>query len=133
MKTTIFLLTCLAFLTNRNQAQTVTDIDGNLYNTVTIGTQVWLEENLKVTYYNNGDEIPNVSSNTTWLSLSTGAYCNYENNTSYAPIYGRLYNWFAVNDSRGICPTEWHIATDEEWTVLTDLLGGVQIPVILTT
>jgi uncharacterized protein (TIGR02145 family) len=124
MKTTIFLLTCLAFLTNRNQAQTVTDIDGNLYNTVTINTQVWLKENLKVTHYNNSDEIPNVASNTTWLGLSTGAYCNYENNTSYASIYGRLYNWFAVNDSRGICPTGWHVATDAEWTVLTDLLGG---------
>lgn len=122
MKTSIFLLMCLSFLTTK--AQTVTDFDGNLYNTVTIGTQVWLKENLKVTHYNNGDEIPNVPGNTTWVSLSTGAYCNYQNNASLAPAYGRLYNWFAVNDSRGICPTGWHIATDAEWTTLTDLLGG---------
>ena len=124
MKKSILLIAGLAFLTINNQAQTVTDIDGNVYNTVTIGAQVWLQENLKVIHYNNGDEIPNVSSSTAWLGLSTGAYCNYENNAGFVITYGSLYNWFAVNDSRCICPTGWHVATDEEWTILTDLLGG---------
>lgn len=105
-------------------AQTVTDFDGNVYDTVTINTQVWLKENLKVTHYKNGDDIPNVTGSSNWFSLSTGAYCNYQNNPSYATTYGRLYNWFAVNDSRGLCPSGWHVATDAEWTILTDLLGG---------
>jgi len=124
MKKSHFIIAGLAFLTINNQAQTVTDIDGNVYNTVTIGAQEWLKENLKVIHYNNGDEIPNVSSSTVWLGLSTGAYCNYENNAGLVFTYGSLYNWFAVNDSRCICPTGWHVATDEEWTILTDLLGG---------
>jgi len=124
MRKELLLFIGFLFFTYIGLTQTVTDIDGNLYNTVTIGTQVWLKENLIVTHYNTGDEIPNVSSNATWLSLSNGAYCNYENNASLAPTYGRLYNWFAVNDNRGICPTGWHVATDAEWTILTDLLGG---------
>jgi len=124
MRTTGILFVFLVLLTSRNQAQTVTDIDGNLYDTVSIGTQVWLKENLKVTHYSNGDAIEDAASNATWLNLLTGAYCNYNNNASFAPGYGRLYNWFAVNDSRGICPAGWHPATDAEWSVLTDLLGG---------
>ncbi len=106
------------------QAQTVTDLDGNVYNAVIIGDQVWLKENLRVSHFNNGDVIPNVSGISAWLALSTGACCNYENNAGLVETYGRLYNWFAVNDSRNICPAGWHVATDGEWTVLTDLLGG---------
>lgn len=127
MRQTMLMIIAIILITNGLtglHAQTVTDFDGNLYNAVPIGTQVWLKENLKVTHYKNGEVIPNVPSNTTWLSLTTGACCNYQNNASYAPTYGILYNWFAVNDSRGICPTGWHVATDAEWTTLTDLLGG---------
>ena len=102
----------------------VTDIDGNKYNTVKIGSQVWLVENLKVTHYNNGDEIPNVQDTAKWNNLTSGAYCNYDNKISNSDIYGHLYNWYAVNDKRKICPDGWHIPTDAEWQKLIDNLGG---------
>jgi uncharacterized protein (TIGR02145 family) len=103
---------------------TVTDIDGNVYHTVTIGTQVWMVENLKITKYRNGDAIPNVTDSTAWYHLTTGAYCNYNNDINNATTYGRLYNWYTVNDSRKIAPTGWHVPTDAEWTTLTDYLGN---------
>ena len=106
---------------------TVTDIDGNVYSTVTIGTQVWLAENLKVTHYRNGEPIPKVTDNTEWSNLITGAYCNYDNDANNADTYGSLYNWYAVNDSRNIAPTGWHVPTDEEWQTLVDYLGGDDI------
>jgi uncharacterized protein (TIGR02145 family) len=103
---------------------TVTDIDGNVYQTVTIGTQVWMAENLKVTHYRNGDDIPNVTDSTAWDSLITGAYCNYDNDTAYVAVYGRLYNWYAVDDSRTIAPAGWHVPTDAEWDTFIYCLGG---------
>ncbi|HZK93941.1 MAG TPA: fibrobacter succinogenes major paralogous domain-containing protein [Prolixibacteraceae bacterium] len=103
---------------------TVTDIDGNVYKTVTIGTQVWMAENLKTTKYRNGDPIPNITDATAWTNLTTGAYCNNNNDANYATTYGRLYNWYAVNDIRNIAPAGWHIPTKAEWTTLTTYLGG---------
>ena len=105
----------------------VTDIDGNIYNTITIGTQVWMVENLKTTKYRNGDLISNVEGETAWSNLTTGAYCNYGNDVNNATTYGRLYNWYAVNDSRKIAPTGWHVATDAEWTTLTNFVGGESV------
>jgi uncharacterized protein (TIGR02145 family) len=105
-------------------AGTVTDIDGNVYNTITIGTQVWMAENLKTTKYRNGNAIPNVTDNATWAALTTGAYCNYNNDANNVAIYGRLYNWYALSDSRNIAPIGWHVSTDAEWTTLTSYLGG---------
>ena len=102
----------------------VTDVDGNVYHTVSIGTQVWLVENLKTTKYRNGDPIPNVTNLSTWNFLKTPAYCNYDNNSDYVSSYGRLYNWYAVNDSRNICPAGWHVPTMDEWMVLAEYLGG---------
>lgn len=102
---------------------TVTDIDGNVYHTVTIGTQVWIVENLKVTHYKNGDPILNVNDDTQWNSLTTEAYSYYDNDSNNADIYGCLYNWYAANDSRNICPTGWHVPTKEEWTILEMYLG----------
>ena len=104
----------------------VTDIDGNRYKTITIGTQTWMAENLRTTKYRNGDAIPEVSGNTAWMGLSTDAYCNYENSTDEIRIatMGRLYNWFAVTDSRNIAPEGWHVATDAEWSTLTSFLGN---------
>ncbi len=119
-----FLIAGLALLTFNNQAQTVTDIDGNVYNTVTIGTQVWTKENLKVSRYNNGDTIPNVTDSAQWANLTTGAYCNYSNNSYYDSIYGKLYNFYTVVDNRSLCPSGWHVPSDSEWTVLTTFLGG---------
>jgi len=108
-------------------AGTVTDIDGNVYHTVTIGTQVWMLENLKVTHYRNGDSIPNVTDGTEWGNLKTGAYCNYNNDPNNASIYGRLYNWYVVIDSRKICPAGWHVPTYKDWKILEEYLGGVPI------
>jgi uncharacterized protein (TIGR02145 family) len=106
---------------------TVTDIDGNVYQTVTIGTQVWMAENLKVTRYRNGDPIPNITSNSQWASLTTGAYCEYDNDINNVATYGRLYNWEAVDDSRNIAPEGWHVPTDAEWTTLINYLGGPSV------
>jgi uncharacterized protein (TIGR02145 family) len=128
MKKTILLFTGLAFLTFKNQAQTVSDIDGNVYNTVTIGAQVWMKENLKVTHYRNGESIPNVTDGTAWKNLFNGALCYYNNDSAAnASDYGVLYNWYAVNDSMNICPFSWHVPTDAEWTTLTGYLGGQSI------
>jgi len=106
---------------------TVTDIDGNVYHFITIGTQVWMVENLKVTHYRNGDLIPNVTDNTAWSNLVTGAYCDYNNGPGISTTYGKLYNWYAVNDSRNIAPSGWHVPTDAEWTTLTTYWGGESI------
>jgi len=82
----------------------------------------------KVSHYRNGEAIPNVTTTEGWNALSTGAFCWYNNNSSYfESIYGKLYNWFAVNDSRNLCPAGWHVPSDGEWTTLTDFLGGLDI------
>jgi uncharacterized protein (TIGR02145 family) len=106
---------------------TVTDIDGNVYKTIKIGNQIWMAENLKTTKYHNGEPIPNITDNTTWYHLTSGAYCNYNNNSSYVLTYGRLYNWYAVNDNKGLAPEGWHIPSDAEWITLINYLGGVNV------
>jgi uncharacterized protein (TIGR02145 family) len=127
MKTTILFFAVLVFLTIQNYAQTVTDIDGNIYSTVTIGTQVWMKENLKVTHYRDGDTIPNITDSTSWTNLNSGAYCSYNNDTSFISTYGLLYNWYAVIDSNNIAPQGWHIPTLIEWQTLVMELGGISI------
>ena len=102
---------------------TVTDIDGNSYQTVKIGDQWWMAQNLKVTHYRNGEAIPKITDNTEWLNLITGAYCNYNNSPDSAATWGCLYNWYAVNDTRKIAPAGWHTPTDEEWNELEIFLG----------
>ncbi len=84
---------------SRMQAQTVTDIDGNVYNTVTIGTQVWMKENLKTTKYNDGTAIPNITYYGDWKALTTDAFCDYDNLPSNSTTYGRLYNWHAIDNN----------------------------------
>jgi len=106
---------------------TVTDIDGNVYKTVTIGTQTWMVENLKVTHYRDGSAIPNITNATTWTSLTTGAYCDYNNLTSNGLIYGHQYNWLAAVDTRNIAPIGWHVPTNAEWNLLSDYLGGATV------
>lgn len=113
----------LSFRTT-DSTSSVTDIDGNTYKTVKIGSQWWMAENLKVTHYRNGDAITNVTDSATWGALTTEAYCDYNNNVSNVATYGRLYNGYAVSDSRIIAPTGWHVATDAEWQALVDFMGG---------
>lgn len=106
---------------------TITDIDGNVYGTVKIGTQVWMTENLRTTKYRDGSAIPNVTDNAAWSALTTGAQCTYNNTTKSDSIalFGRLYNFYAVADSRNIAPAGWHVPTDAEWTTLTNYLGAL--------
>jgi uncharacterized protein (TIGR02145 family) len=105
---------------------TVTDIDGNVYQTVQIGDQLWMAENLKVTHYRNGDAIPTNYTNLQWVDLFTCAYCIYNDEPANADTYGNLYNWYAVDDSRNIAPEGWHVPTDEEIKEMEMALGMSQ-------
>ena len=128
-------LPCVNILWNQNiDYNSVTDVDGNTYNTVIIGEQEWMAENLKTTHYSNGDPIPYVfngdlNGDSLWFNISTGAYCSYLklNNAgdtiNYKDCYGLLYNWYAITDSRNICPEGWHIPSDNEWDILKEYLS----------
>jgi len=105
----------------------VEDIDGNRYNTVKIGSQIWMTENLKTTKYNDGTAIPLVTDNAAWVNLTTPGYCWYNNDyTTYGAVYGALYNWYAVKTG-ALCPEGWHVPLEEEWTTLTTFLGGESV------
>lgn len=107
-------------------ANTITDIDGNIYHTVIIGTQEWTVENLRVTHYNDGSPITKITTNnTTWSSTTNGAYCAYENNETNGAFYGYLYNWYSVNTGK-LAPLTggWRVPTEVDWTALTDFIGG---------
>ena len=116
MKVVGFLFTLILLLNFNIKAQDVT-----------IGTQTWVTKNLDVESYRNGDAIPQVQDKKAWANLTTGAWCYYEKNKanydSIGAIYGKLYNWYAVNDPRGLAPKGYHVPTDEEWGKLTDNLG----------
>ena len=92
--------------------------------TIQIGTQKWMSKNLDVAFYRNGDVIPQVTDPTAWAALLTGAWCYYNNDSTQGNKYGKLYNWFAVNDLRGLAPQGWHIPSDAEWAILSTTLGG---------
>jgi len=109
-----------------NKSSTVTDIEGNIYHTVKIGSQVWMVENLKTTRYNDGTEIPLVTDSVVWNNLSTPAYCWMNNNSANKETYGALYNWYAVNTGK-LCPEGWHVPTNEEWQTLIEYLGGINV------
>jgi uncharacterized protein (TIGR02145 family) len=122
----ILMVVIIIFFNFQNSFSQVTDKDGNSYKTIKISKQEWIAENLKVEHYRNGDEIPQVQDKEEWDNLTTGAWCYYENTTENGTTYGKLYNWYAVNDPRGLAPEGWHVSTDEEWTQLTDFLGGAE-------
>ena len=105
----------------------MTDVDGNNYNTVQIGTQCWTQSNLKVSKYRNGAAIPTGLTNSTWASTTAGAYAVYNNDPANDGLYGKLYNYHTVTDSRGLCPTGWHVPTDGDWTNLATTLGGSSV------
>ena len=125
----ILQISCKKDDDNNPPSITVTDIDGNLYHAVTIGTQVWMVENLKVTRYRNGDLI----GTTTPASLYVGDgrppkyQWAYDSNDGNVAAYGRLYTWYAIKDSRKVCPVDWHVPSNAEWTELTDYLGGEDV------
>ncbi len=119
MRYTFFLIA--AFLLNdhiRAQAK---------YESVLIGNQTWMKKNLEVTSYRNGDPIPEVKDPLEWSKLTTGAWCYYENDSSHGKVYGKLYNWYAVNDPRGLAPAGWHLPGDKDWNELDEQLGGYEI------
>jgi uncharacterized protein (TIGR02145 family) len=97
------------------------------YESVLIGEQVWMVKNLDVELYRNGDTIPEVKLDTSWAKQTKGAWCYYNNDPTNGAIYGKLYNWYAVTDPRGLAPKGWHIPTEAEWNTLTSYLGGKDI------
>ncbi len=105
-------------LYNDGSCETVTDIDGNDYRIVVIGDQQWMADNLRVTHYRNGDPIPSDFSDSEWFALSYGAYSVYNNFLPNSELYGNLYNWYAVDDYRGVCPEGWHVPSDIDWLEL---------------
>lgn len=102
----------------------IKDIDGNIYKTIIIGSQCWMQSNLKVTKYRDKTVIPKVTDAGAWSKLNTGARCSYENVLSNSYIHGNLYNWFAISDNRKICPVGWRVPNDSDWKTLTNYLGG---------
>ena len=109
----------------------IKDVDGNVYKTVSIGTQTWMAENLKTSKYSDGTPIPNVKDSLVWSKLTTGAWCYYNNDEKNNAKYGKLYNWYSVsktsNGNKNVCPAGWHVPSDNELTVLIDYLGGESI------
>jgi hypothetical protein len=111
----------------KTQAQTVTDYDGNVYDTVVIGNQVWLKQNLKTTHDNTGTLIPNVADSAAWANLSSWGRCYYNNDSAaYDSVYGPLYNWYVANNSN-VCPLGWHVASNAEWQAAETFLGGANV------
>ncbi|MBL7759896.1 MAG: fibrobacter succinogenes major paralogous domain-containing protein [Sediminibacterium sp.] len=125
MKRITLLSIFLAFVTLL-QAQ-VKDKSGNSYKTVKIGAQTWMAQNLNTSHFRNGDPIPEAKSDAAWEKAGTEgkpAWCYYEYNAENGPVYGKLYNWYAVNDSRGLAPAGCHVPTNAEWDLLAKQLGG---------
>ena len=123
----IGLLTFVECGTSRRNISTIKDVDGNTYKTVKIGTQEWMAENLNVDHFRNGDVIPEVKTKEEWMQAGEKGqpvWCYYDNNPSNGEKYGKLYNWYTVNDSRALAPEGWHVPTDGEWTLLTDYLSA---------
>lgn len=126
MKNLLLLLTTILIYSGTLYGQpleeTVTDVDGNVYHTVKIGTQVWMVENLKTSNYRDGSEILNGNYADPWNGIAIGAYCDYEGKDYHSALYGKLYNWAAAVDPRNIAPEGWHVPSDEEWNLLENYL-----------
>ena len=111
-------------LPNNNQEGTVTDMDGNSYKTVKIGNQEWMTGNLRTSKFANGDDIPNITDSAEWANADSSAFCWRNNNPIEDTITGKIYNWYAVNDSRELCPTGWHVANKSDWDELLDYVAN---------
>lgn len=131
----ILFLSCLLLMVSCSDEEAKTQSETALRpavppvvnNEVQIGTQIWMTKNLNVSRYRNGAIIPQVTDPTEWANLTTGAWCYDYNDTSIGGVYGKLYNWYAVNDPRGLAPNGWHIPSDDEWATLTTYLGGLSV------
>ncbi len=119
----LLVISAVALTSLSAQTDSITDREGNVYQTVQIGDQWWMAENLRVTQFANGDQIPQLTNATEWANTLKGAYCYYGNKTYFADTYGNLYNWYTVEDERGVCPVGWHVATDEDWIIMEMHLG----------
>ncbi len=129
----ILVLTLISslFFLRAQAAERVVDIEGHGYNTLNKGGKVWMRDNLNVSKYRNGDEITQAETREEWLDAAAkgeGAWCYYNNDRAKGKIYGRLYNWFAVNDPRGIAPSGWHVPSREEWDNLATAQAGDALP-----
>lgn len=130
MKKNAILLIITGFILSagcKKDELTVTDSDGNTYRTISIGGKTWMAEDLRTTKFNDGTSIPLVTSNNSWTGLKTAGYCEVNNDAANASLYGRLYNWYAVTDSRKLCPSGWHVPTLEEVNALVSALGGTSV------
>jgi uncharacterized protein (TIGR02145 family) len=121
----IFTTKMIPAIFNPNLAYgSVSDIEGNLYKTIQIGTQIWMAENLRTTKYNDGSSIPNVTDDIVWNDLTTSGYCWFNNDMeTYKNTYGAFYNWYTVNSGK-LCPIGWHIPSQIEWVTLVNICGG---------
>lgn len=118
----VFMVSCAMSVSAQQSGETVKDADGNEYKTVKIGSQTWFAENLKTTKFNNGNSIQNITANSSWESARTAAYCWYNNDSGNKDTYGALYNWYAASSGK-LCPTGWHVPTDNDWATLENKLG----------
>lgn len=126
----IFTVTLFYLSLDGLNAQTVKDFDGNSYKTGKIGSQVWMSENLNVIHFRNGDPIPEAKTAAEWeecYKKEKGAWCYYNNDPSNGKKYGRQYNWYAVNDPRGLAPSGSHIPSNKEWQTLITTFGGESV------
>ena len=134
----ICIITLLALSCQKENIKVETDLSDNeevsemgekqnVFNLVTIGNQIWKLKNLNRVTYRNGDTIPRVTDPLQWANLSTGAWCYYENKGRNATTYGKLYNWYAVHDPRGLAPDGWHIPSSTDWEILLNYLGGASV------
>ena len=120
----VVVLTTIDSCKKENQATTnvcpatVTDIDGNVYNTLKIGNQCWMQQNLKTTHYRDGSEITEIEDSSSWANAQTQAWCYYNGDAASNTSYGKLYNWYAVTDPSQLCPAGWHVPSDTEWHTL---------------
>lgn len=124
---TVAILLTVVLSACKKEKTTLTDIEGNTYKTITIGGSTWMAEDLRTTKFRDGSSIPLVATGDPWEMTTSAAYNNVNNSADNALVYGRLYNWYTVNDSRGICPTGWHVPSNEEFTAMTTALGGSDV------
>lgn len=113
--------------------ETLRDYDGNEYQTIQIGTQVWMAENLKVTHFRNGDIIPCIKEQKQWDVLTSGAYSGVGNDPATVEDLGLIYNWYVIADPRGVCPVGWHVPSESEWIELLTFLAGEKLSPVKTS